>query len=201
MKYLYAMLAVVLVLAGGYALTRETAPEAAAPHATSTAAASTASTSTLPSILDYEDEELPLEPTFVLPAGAVKIDGYAYSLDGEVKFRSLVDPKSSLKVPTADPATFRRLQDFMTFPGREVVSDCGAAPLYAYYVDKHRPYIYQVWRAPTFRASTITAMNGADADSFTITSLLNANDDRTSFELAYRVATSTCELYLDQVPL
>lgn len=140
---------------------------------------------------------LPAEPEFILPEGAVSIDQYAYIHDEVVYMRPVV--KSPLVVPSADPETFRRLSDVSTYSDSEVVSDCGVAPTYAYYIDKHRPYFYQIWRAPKFRASQIDAMNGADPENFVVTSPTSANDGRVRFEIMYRkTATSTCALFLDQ---
>jgi hypothetical protein len=142
---------------------------------------------------------LPPEPVFILPEDAEMIDEYAYVYNTDVYFKPLIDANKPLSVPSGDPETFERLRDMMTYPGSAIVRDCGAAPTYTFYVDKHRPYFYQIWRAPKFRASHIDAMNGADASNFAITGSTSANDGRIFFEITYqKVATSTCRLILEQ---
>lgn len=171
--------------------------------ATTTNASSTVQTgsSDTPPPSPPQKEKLPPEPTFVLPEGATNLDEYAFVDTGTIYFRSLVSTTTHLKVPGADPASFRRLQDLSVFPGSEVIRDCGAAPRYTFYVDKRQPYFYQIWRAPEFRSSQIDAMVGADADSFVVTGATTAQDDQTRFDMTYKKATSTCVLLLNQAPL
>jgi hypothetical protein len=147
-------------------------------------------------------KELPPEPVFVLPEGAMAIDDYAYIENGAVYFKTLVAGNSPLPVLNADPKSFKRLQSFSTYPGSDVVRDCGASPIYTFYIDNYRPYFYQVWRAPEFRATQVDAMNGAKVQNFSVTSLTAANDGRTHFDIAYyKTGTSTCRLQLDQTRL
>jgi len=165
---------------------------------------------TSPLVLDEGTEEaqptsdsgkktLPLEPEFTLPEGAVAVDEYAFVDEGVVYMRPLINANSPLTVPSADPKTFRRLRDFSTYSDSDVVSDCGVAPIYAFYIDKHRPYFYQIWRAPKFRASQIDAMNGANPRGFVITGATTATDGNVRFTMKHiKNATSTCLLLLDQ---
>lgn len=148
---------------------------------------------------EADDEGLPPEPEFVLPEGATAIDDYAFVDKGIVYMRSLVDAGQPLKVPTADPETFRRLQAFSYYSDGNVVRDCGASPMFTYYTDKKRPYFYQAWRAPEFRASQIDAMVGANVGNFAVTGPTTATDGNANFKIVYEKATATCTLLLDQV--
>lgn len=165
---------------------QETAPSASSTPSTTTAA-------TAP-----RKKELPPEPVFVMPEGGIAIDEYSFVDDGTVYFKSLVSTSTHLKVPSADPKTFKRVQNLSAYPGTDVVRDCGAAPLYTFYTDKTRPYFYQIWRAPEFRTGQVDAMNGASGKDFSVTGPITATDGRFNFQIAYKKATSTCILILNQ---
>ncbi|RJQ34783.1 hypothetical protein C4568_01915 [Candidatus Parcubacteria bacterium] len=143
-------------------------------------------------------KELPPEPDFVLPEGAMPIDEYAFGYEGKTYFKSLTNDKEGLPVPNADPNSFKRFANFATYPGKDVVRDCGAAPLFAFYVDEQRPYFYQIWRAPEFRSSAVDAMVGVNADTFEIQSPTSVSDGDTDLDITYQVGTSTCRLMLEE---
>jgi hypothetical protein len=142
-----------------------------------------------------EEKTLPPEPLFTLPEGARKIDDYAFSLDGRVYFRS-VTSTSTLPIPGADPETFERLHDFMTYPGEAIVNDCGASGTYTYYEDKNRVYLYQIWRAPKFRSSKVEVLADVTPDAFSIEDATHARAASQRVAVEYRVATSTCSYVL-----
>lgn len=133
---------------------------------------------------------LPPEPTFVLPEGAVAVDGYAYIQRSSVFFRSLTGGQP-LRIPNAHTATFERLTDFFTYPGEAVVRDCGAAPLYAFYGDERQVYLYQVWRAPKFRTSRVEVIVGVKKDEFELIHPQVVGDPTSLFTVGYTVTTST----------
>jgi|GEM_PF-3431051 len=164
---------------------------------TTTATSTATSTATAPSA-PPKKQPLPPEPIFVMPEGGKAIDDYVFVDDGVVYFKSLVSTSTHLKVPSADPATFHPIQGFSTYPGQDVVRDCGAAPVYTFYIDKLRPYLYQIWRAPEFRTGQVDAMNGANPKKFLVTGLTTATDGRFNFQIGYKKATSTCILILNQ---
>ena len=143
---------------------------------------------------------LPPEPVFTLPESAVAIDEYAFVDGGAVYFRPVAG-EDPLLVQTADPDSFRSVQPPSVYPGSDVVRDCGAAPIYAFYVDGRRPYFYQVWRAPEYRAERVDVMNGADVENFSITSLTSATDGKIRFDIGYKLSTTTCRLILNQTVL
>lgn len=174
----------------------KTSPEEGIQTASTTPATTT--TATVPPATPPKKKELPPEPVFVMPEGGTPIDEYSFVDSGVVYFKSLVSTSTHLKVPSADPKTFRRLQELSKFPGTDVVRDCGAAPLYTFYVDKTRPYFYQVWRAPEFRTGQVDAMNGASGKDFSVTGATTATDGHFNFQIAYKKATSTCILILNQ---
>lgn len=137
------------------------------------------------------------EPAFVLPNGATKIDDYAYLQDGVVYFKSLIGT-TSLAIPKSDAGSFEKLADFATYTGGNVIRDCGAAPLYAFYGDDNQVYFYQVWRAPEFRSSQIEVIVGAKKNSFEVTSPTTATSGNLALNLSYQVATTTCSLVLNK---
>lgn len=190
-------------LIGGYALTRPSSP-VSEPTATTTPAAATTTpagpgiaTST---VVAPKQKTLPPEQPFVLPEGATAVDAYAYIQNDSVYFRSLTG-KAPLNVWDANANSFHRVGDFMTYPGNAVVADCGAAPIYSYYSDNKRLYFYQVWRTPTFRSSTVEAVQGAKAKEFELTGLTTATDGSTLYEVNYRKATTTCRMFITKTPL
>ena len=191
-----------LALIGWYATTRPT-PPLSEPTATTTPAAATTTpvgpaTTTKP--VGTSPKPLPPEQPFTLPAGATAIDAYAYVQNNSVYFRSLTG-KTPLNVWDANANSFHRVGDFVTYPGNAVVGDCGAAPIYTYYSDNTRLYFYQVWRTPTFRSSTVEAVQDAKARDFELTGLTTATDGSTSYEVSYRKATSTCRMFLSKTAL
>jgi len=143
---------------------------------------------------------LPPEQPFVLPEGATAVDGYAYIENGQVYFKSLTG-KSALAIPNSDAESFKRLSNFMTYPGNAVVNDCGVAPLYAYYGDDKQAYFYQVWRAPQFRSSTVEVIVGAEMENVRVTGIRTMTDGGRLFEVEYEKATTTCKLFLSRTTL
>lgn len=195
---------IVLVLAGIAWVALATPPAPALPEpgavpgtASTTDLVATSSTAQLPT-----KKTLAPETPFVLPPGAVAIDGYAYIENDLVYFRSLTG-KTPLAIPNSDAESFTRLSNFMTYPGTEVVTACGAAPLYAYYGDDKHVYFYQVWRASTFRSSRVEVIIGAKTDDFRVTGLETATDGSHLYEVEYgkATATSTCKLSLSRTTL
>ncbi len=142
-----------------------------------------------------EEKSLPPEPVFVLPDGATVIDDYAFSFGGQVHFRS-VTSTSSLPIPDSDARTFKRIADFMAYPGELIQQDCGASGMYTYYTDARRVYLYQLWRAPKFRASQIEVLADVAPKDFSIEDTTHARAKSRRMTIEYRVATSTCSYVL-----
>ncbi len=143
-------------------------------------------------------KNLPPEPAFTLPAGAVALDDYAFTLNDQVYFRSLTN-KEPLAIPNSDAETFKKLSQFVTFPGTEVVSDCGASGTYGFYGDRKNVYFYQFWRAPKFRSSTIEVIVGADIKNFEVTGQTVAKSGSDILKVSYDKATTTCAFKLSKV--
>ncbi len=140
-------------------------------------------------------KNLPPEPIFILPFGATAIDDYAFVQDGQLYFRSLTS-KSPLAIPDSDGDSFEKLSQFMTFPGTQIVKDCGASGTYGYYGDDKHVYFYQFWRAPEFRSSTIEVVVGVKKKDFEVLSQASASDGTHDYAIEYEVATSTCKYNL-----
>ncbi len=164
------------------------------PAATTTPGTATSTSSTSTSTTPGKNT-LPPEPAFVLPEGAVAVDGYAYILRSSVFFRSLTGGQP-LRIPNAHSATFERLTDFFTYPGDAVVRDCGAAPLYSFYGDERQVYLYQIWRAPEFRTSRVEVIVEMRKDEFELIHPLIVADTESLFTVGYTTATTTCALSL-----
>jgi len=154
----------------------------------------TVPTTTLP-VMSQPRKILAPEPAFTLPVGATAIDEYAFIIDNVVYFRSLIN-KEPLKIPNSEGASFKRLNEFVTYPGTAVLQDCGAAPVYTYYGDNTQVYFYQIWRAPEFRTSQIEVVVDAKMKDFQIIDALTAVDANRRFTVGYTKATTTCKLYL-----
>lgn len=162
-------------------------------------ATTTTQTNTPPPVVQRPDT-LPPEPSFTLPAGATAIDDYAYILDGQVYFRSITSP-NPLAIPNSDAQTFEKLSEFTTLPSTDVVADCGISPTYGFYGDKGSVYMYEIWRAPKFRSSTIQVIVGADKDTFEVPERTIALSDGQMLKVGYQKATTTCSLNLTKVSL
>lgn len=141
---------------------------------------------------------LPPEPVFVLPEGAAAIDDYVFVQKNEVHFRSLTGT-SSLAIPDADPDTFKRVADFITYPGEAIQQECGAAGTYTYYKDKSRVYFYQFWRAPKFRSSKIEVLADVLPSEFAVEDMTHARAGDQRMQVEYKVATSTCSFILARI--
>lgn len=166
-------------------------PESSAPEEVGS------TTTTLPA---PAQKTLPPEPAFVLPEGATAIDGYAYTEDNHVYFKSLTG-KTPLAIQDANAERFKRLTDFITYPGTQVVTSCGAAPTYTFYGDSKRLYFYQVWRAPLFRTSRVEVVAGADPDEFSLSNMTDISVGKNRYTITYQPeATSTCALVIKKTP-
>ena len=191
---------VIWMLSSGTTLFQEGIIAGNEPVASTTDPVVGTTTQILPPAPAPKKKGLPPEPVFVLPEGAITLDEYAFIDGGAVYFRPVAgdDP---LLVQTANPASFRSVQPPSVYPGSDVVRDCGAAPIYAFYVDGRRPYFYQVWRAPEYRVNQVDVMNGADVKNFSVTSLTSATDSHIRFDIGYKLGTTTCRLILNQTLL
>lgn len=200
-KNLLLVAGILLILAGiaWFVLTR--APAVPGPGVVPGMASTTDGLATSsPAIGTLKPKTLPPELPFTLPEGASAIDGYAFIQNDQVYFRSLTGA-APLAIPHSDAESFKRLSGFMTYPGTAVVNTCGAAPIYAYYGDKKQVYFYQVWRAPTFRSSTVEVIVDAKMQDFSITGLQTATEGNRLFEIGFEKATTTCKLFLSRTTL
>ncbi len=193
-QYVLAGIAGVLIIGAtiGWFLLQGVAPEGSQPDTTETPAAST--TPTQP-VSVPQKKTLKPEPVFVLPSGAVAVDDYAFTNQGDVYFRSLTSTQP-LPVPNAQADSFERVTSFMTYTDPTVVSACGAAPQYAYYRDEKQVYFYHYWRTPTFRSSHIDILIGLKPEDFILVSPTRIKVGAETFDLIYTQATSTCRLRL-----
>lgn len=130
-------------------------------------------------------------PTAVMPAGAHPIDDYSFTDAEGVHFLSITST-SSLAIPDADAASFKRTTGFMTFPGSAVVNDCGVSGSFAFYTDVNRVYFYQRWLTPQFRTSRVEVIAGAKPETFKVVNPTSFLDGTRSLSLTYEVSTSTC---------
>ncbi len=92
--------------------------------------------------------------------------------------------------------SFKRIADFMTYPGEAIRQDCGASGMYTYYTDVNRVYLYQLWRAPMFRASQVEVLADVAPKDFSIEDTTHARAKSRRMTIEYRVATSTCSYIL-----
>lgn len=129
-----------------------------------------------------------------MPKDAVAIDEHAFTDKNGVQFLSITGT-STLAIPGADTATFKRITDFMTSPDPAIKSSCGIAGKYAFYSDKNRVYFYQLWFAPKFRTSRVEVIADAKPETFKVVDSTNFLDDRRALYLDYSVVvgtTTTC---------
>ena len=194
----------VLVLAMGALLVTQVlraVPEAPWTEGTAGLASTTDTTVAFPPAAAISKKKtLAPEQPFVLPLGATAVDEYAFIQNDTVYFRSLTG-KTPLAIPNSNAGSFKRLGDFVMYPGSDVVSECGAAPVYTYYGDEKQVYFYQVWRAPTFRSSQIEVIIGAQTENFKIIDVRTTTDGGRLFEVGYKKATTTCMLSLSRTTL
>lgn len=125
-----------------------------------------------------------------MPKGATAIDDHAFTDQNGVQFLSITGT-STLAIPGADTATFKRLTDFMTSPDPAVKSSCGVAGKYAFYSDKNRVYFYQLWFAPKFRTSRVEVIADAKPETFKVVDSTNFLDAKRALYLDYDVAVAT----------
>lgn len=136
-------------------------------------------------------KQLPPEPVFVLPPEAIAVDDYAFLFEGRAYFRSLTST-SSLAIPDSDADTFKRIADFVTYPGEAILKECGTAGTYTYYEDRNRVYFYQFWRAPKFRSSKVEVLADVAPEDFIVDDVGSASASDRRVVVNYEVATSTC---------
>jgi hypothetical protein len=125
-----------------------------------------------------------------MPKGATAIDDHAFTDQNGVQFLSITGT-STLAIPGADTATFKRLTDFMTSPDPAIKSSCGVAGEYAFYSDKNRVYFYQLWFAPKFRTSRVEVIADAKPETFKVVDSTNFLDAKRALYLDYDVAVAT----------
>lgn len=125
-----------------------------------------------------------------MPRGATAIDEYAFTNENGVQFLSITST-STLVIPDANAATFRRITDFMQSPDPAVASTCGIAGKYAFYADSKRVYFYQFWLAPKFRTSRVEVIADAKPETFKVLSPIGFEDGTRSLYLDYDVVAAT----------
>jgi hypothetical protein len=138
----------------------------------------------------------PPEVPYVLSEKATAIDAYAFVEEGAVYFRP-VTKSSPLLVLQASPSTFKPITDPTTYPGSEVVADCGAAPTYLFYADWKDTYFYQLWRTPTFRASKVERLM-VPPSKFSMITPRTVSDGTSRYTVTYeKAAQGSCKLVLE----
>lgn len=136
-----------------------------------------------------------------IPATAVQLDDYAFTDVSGVYLRGIVGT-STMKIPDADPETFKRIGDFTEWGNAEILERCKGPGLYGIYADKKKVYLFQAWQTPTFAKTKIEVLKPLDPDTFVETGPQSFKDAlHPSLTLGYSFGTTTCEYMMQGVDL
>lgn len=128
-----------------------------------------------------------------IPPTAVQLDDFAFTDVSGVYLRGIVGT-SSMKIPDADPETFKRVGDFIEWGNAEILEHCKGPGQYGIYTDKKKVYLFQAWETPTFAKTKIEVLKPLDPDTFVATGPQTFKDAlHSSLSLGYSFATTSCE--------
>lgn len=126
-----------------------------------------------------------------IPSTAKQLDDFAFVDPTGVYLRAAVGT-STVKIPDADPETFKAVSPLKEYSTQEIVDFCKAPGRYAFYADKKKVYMFQVWLTETFTKTKLEVLKDVDPDTFTVTGSEAFRSGKKDLTLGYTFATTTC---------
>lgn len=133
-----------------------------------------------------------------IPKTAISLDGHAFVDESGVYLRSSFGT-SSMKIPDADPESFRILSPFVEFGNEEIVAQCKGPGNYGFYGDKKKVYFFQVWSTPSFGKTKIEVRKELNPDTFAAAGPHTFTDGVQTVTIGYEFGTTTCEYLVEPV--
>ena len=130
-----------------------------------------------------------------IPSTATSIDGFAYTDESGVYLRSSFGT-STVKIPDADPETFRAVGKLMEYGNAEIQEFCKGPGNYGLYADKRKTYLFQFWKTPTFSKTRIEVIKELNPDTLSVTAPQTFSDGVNTRTLGYEFGTTTCSFIL-----
>ncbi len=131
-----------------------------------------------------------------IPVGARAIDAFAFVDESGVYLKSSFST-STVKIPDADPETFRSVMPFTEYSDQAVLDFCKGPGTYSVYADKKKTYFFQFWMTPTFSKTKIEVIKALNSDAVAPTGAHSFTDGVATLKLGYAFATTTCEFILE----
>ena len=130
-----------------------------------------------------------------IPKTAKSIDGFAYTDVSGVYLRSSFGT-STVKIPDADPETFRAVGKIGEYTNAEIQDFCKGPGNYGLYADKKKTYLFQFWKTPTFSKTRIEVIKDLNSDALTVIAPETFSDGVNTRTLGYQFATTSCSFIL-----
>ena len=101
-----------------------------------------------------------------------------------------------MRVPDADPNTFKVLQKVTEYTNQEIQDFCQGPGNYAVYTDKRKTYLFQFWNTPTFGKTRIEVVKELNPDTLSVADRTFTSGTSTMM-LGYKFATTSCSFILE----
>lgn len=126
-----------------------------------------------------------------IPPTARSVDGHAFIDESGVYLRSTFST-STVKIPDADPDTFKAVSALSEYGNQEILDFCKGPGNYGLYTDKDKTYLFQFWKTPTFSKTRIEVVKELNPDTLTETSERTFTSGTSTMTLGYQFATTSC---------